>query len=76
MQTYINIDGVEVAWTSAELELLNHIRSNIGNYCQDIYFIGWIHAALRSENPMAYLNNNMSSIAINAIATDLSYLNG
>jgi len=73
---YINSLGIDMQWTEAELTLLSHIRDNIGHYCRDVYFISWIHCALRNENPIQYLNDHMSEIAINAIATDNAYHNG
>jgi hypothetical protein len=70
---YINELGIEVQWTEQELSLLSHIRDNIGHYCLDVYYISWIHNALQHENPIHYLNDHLSEIAINAIATDSAY---
>jgi hypothetical protein len=76
MKTYINASGNIVEWNSEELKLLAYIRKNVGYYCIDEYYLTDIHNAIRYEYPEIYLNEHMSEIAINAIATHYSYHNG
>lgn len=51
-------------------KLLKYFRKKVGNYCSDSYWYGTIDNILAKPEPIKFINDNLSMLAINAIGTD------